>query len=231
MSKPRIGMIPSLKDSDPHQLHPSAGCIEGVARAGGEVVVIDYLMNRAEQDALILSLDAMLFQGGGDIESSRFGAAIHPACNPPNLMRDELELRAFSLLFPKDVPMMGICRGVQLLNVALGGNLYQDLPSEMDVVHQLGEQPQQNHVVTIAPGSHLLDIVQDDRFPTNSLHHQSIKQLGRGLVAVAHTPDGIIEAIELPSAQFLVGLQWHPEITIDDDLVSMRLFHAFVDSI
>lgn len=222
-------MIPSLKQDDPKQLNPSKGCIEGVRRAGGEVVVIDYDADRATQDALIRSLDALLFQGGGDVHPSRFGQVMHPKSGTPNLLRDELELRAFELMFPRGVPMLGVCRGAQVLNIALGGDIHQDIPSLLGKEHDLGEAPQPDHEVIVAPGTKLMEIMKKDRFPTNSLHHQSVARLGRGLVASAHTQDGIVEAIELPGHRFLLGLQWHPELMLDDGL-SMRIFDAFLRS-
>ncbi len=230
MSKPQIALIPSLKENDPGQPLPSKGCMEAIRRAGGEVVVIDYRMDPAAQDALIRSCDALLLQGGGDMHASRFGQDVHPNAGAPNLLRDELELRAFALSFPRGVPMLGICRGCQVMNIALGGDIFQDLPSQLGLNHDLGEPAQPGHGVAIVPGSRLHGIVKQDGYPTNSLHHQSVRRLGRGLVASAHTADGVVEAIELPGHRFFLGLQWHPEITLDDDDVSMPVFEAFVNA-
>lgn len=224
-------MIPSLRGDDPGRPNPSKGCAEAIRRAGGALFVIDYRSAQRDQNALIRSMDALLLQGGGDVDPSRFFQAAHPRCGAPSAMRDELEFRAFALLFGRGAPMLGICRGCQVLNVALGGTLYQDLPSQLGVRHDLGGAPASGHEVSIAPGSMLMGIVGRARLRTNSLHHQSVMALGRGLAASARARDGVVEAIEMPGRRFFLGVQWHPEIAPDADGASMPIFDAFVRSI
>ena len=229
-NKPRIGMIPSLKHNDPCRPQPSRGCIAAIDRLGGEVIVIDYRMAMRDQHALIKSMDGMIFQGGGDMQAHYFNEPMHPEAALVNPLRDDLELRAFEITFERGVPILGICRGAQVMNIAMGGNIYQDLPSQCGItLHRLGENASDKHIVNVKKGSQLHQIAGLTHFPTNSLHHQAIKAPGRGLIASAKTDDGCIEAIELPGYGYLLGLQWHPEITRDDDEVSMRFFKSFID--
>ena len=189
---------------------------ESVRRAGGEVRVLD----RAEAAAEVIgSVDGLLLTGGGDVRPSIYGAVAHPTFDSAEPGRDEYEIELVRLALAADLPVFSICRGVQLLNVARGGTLIQDIPDEIgtSVNHRL-PMPQHSiaHDIWIETGS-LLERLMGERFeageacPVNSRHHQAPKVLGEGLLSSATAPDGVIEAIEDPSRRFCLGVQWHPE--------------------
>jgi putative glutamine amidotransferase len=164
-------------------------------------------------------IDGLLLTGGDDITPGRYGETPHPTVVEAEPGRDEFELALVKAARDRHLPIFGICRGIQVLNVAFGGTLVQDIPSAMetDLSHSL-QQPRDHvaHQVTVTPDSMLhralgpaVDASHTCR--VNSRHHQSVGQLGAGLRAAATAPDGVIEAIEAPGAPFCVGVQWHPE--------------------
>ncbi|WP_048147858.1 gamma-glutamyl-gamma-aminobutyrate hydrolase family protein [Palaeococcus ferrophilus] len=196
-----------------------------VKRAGGVPVLLPPLMD--PEDAVEL-VDGLLFSGGGDIHPKYYGEPISPRIRSIEPYRDEFELELFKLAYEREIPVLGICRGAQLINVALGGTLYQDLASEVvnaikhDWFANGGDMLPRDypiHPVKIKLDTRLFGILKerlevestsDAVLAVNSYHHQAIKRLGEGLKAVAYAPDGIIEAVE-GSESFLIGLQWHAE--------------------
>ena len=190
--------------------------------------------------ALYEMFDGLLLTGGEDVAPERYGeTTAHPSVETvPD--RDALEFTLLEWAFADELPVLAICRGIQLLNVALGGSLYQDLPSERPD-HQShdqmraeppGPRTEPHHAVTVLAGSCLADLLGGGRVDVNSMHHQGIKTLAPGLAAVAHAPDGLIEGVEPRDparASFLVGVQWHPEeLARAGDPPSRRLFERFV---
>ncbi len=190
---------------------------ESVRRAGGDARVLN-----AAADApadVIGAVHGLLLTGGGDVRPDLYGAAPHAAFDPAEPGRDEYEIALVRLALEKDLPVLAICRGVQLLNVARGGTLIQHIPDEVGttVNHRVPTPPHSiAHEVWIESRS-LLERLMGERFeageacPVNSRHHQAPKDLGEGLIASATAPDGVIEAIEDPSRRFCLGVQWHPE--------------------
>jgi gamma-glutamyl-gamma-aminobutyrate hydrolase PuuD len=174
-------------------------------------------------------LDGLVLSGGGDIDPARYGAPRDPHCGPANAERDGAELDLFAAALTAQLPVLGICRGLQVINVALGGTLYQHLP---DHVGHEGHAPVPGgfgtHEVSVAPGSRLASVLRrtdlTDHLPVvvPTHHHQAIDLLGGGLVATAWATDGTIEAVELDPAQhpFALAVQWHPEAS--DDLSLFR---------
>ena len=190
---------------------------ESVRRAGGEVRVLHATTDSPAD--VIGSVDGLLLTGGGDVRPDLYGAPAHPTFDPAEQGRDEYEIELVRLALEKDLPVLAICRGVQLLNVARGGTLIQDIPDEIgtSVNHRVPKPPYSiAHDVWIESGS-LLERLMGERFkagetwPVNSRHHQAPKILGAGLIASATAPDGVIEAVEDPSRRFCLGVQWHPE--------------------
>ena len=190
---------------------------ESIRRAGGEVRVLDPLRDRPED--VVSSVGGLLLTGGGDVQPSIYGAAAHPAFAAAEPGRDQFELALVRAASAADLPLLAICRGIQVLNVARGGSLVQDIPDEVggNVDHYVREPRFAiAHAIWMAPGS-ALERLMRQRFddgedcPVNSRHHQSVKMLGEGLVASATAPDGVVEAIEDPSRRFCLGVQWHPE--------------------
>jgi putative glutamine amidotransferase len=190
---------------------------EAVRREGGEVRVLDWAKDRPAE--VVRSVDGLLLSGGGDVLPSIYGAASHATFSAAEEGRDEFEIDLVRRALEADLPVFAICRGIQVLNVALGGTLVQDIPDEVSrSIDHMVREPRVAiaHDVWMAPDS-LLErlmrarIEKGDDCPVNSRHHQAVKDLGKGLIATANAPDGVIEAIEHPSARFCLGVQWHPE--------------------
>jgi putative glutamine amidotransferase len=191
----------------------------------------------AELAPAILDVVAgLVLTGGEDIDPSYFGAVRHPATGAANDDRDRCELALAREAAARRLPTLAICRGVQLLNVALGGSLIQDLPTEHGgpVEHDAeGERGARVHDVEVAAGSRLGGIVDARWITTNSFHHQAVDRLGAGLCTVATSPDGVVEAVECSDrAWWMVGVQWHPEeLTATPEEWDRALFKAFADAV
>jgi len=193
---------------------------ESVRRAGGDVRILDPAADRPAD--VLDSADGILLPGGNDVLPSIYGEAAHPAFAASEPGRDDYELELIRRATDADLPLLAICRGIQVLNVARGGTLYQDILGDFEsgqgsgVPHDVRESRVSiAHDVWITSGS-LLDRLLSDRetgdvCPVNSRHHQAVKAVGNGLVISATAPDGVIEAIEDPTQRFCVGVQWHPE--------------------
>jgi len=189
---------------------------ESIRRSGADVRVLDRAVDRPED--VIRSVDGLLLAGGGDVLPSIYGEAAHPTFSGAEPGRDDYELELVRRALEADLPLLAICRGIQVLNVARGGSLVQDIPDEIGstVNHAHRESPVTiAHEIWISEGS-LLDRLMHERLEgdsclVNSRHHQAPKKLGAGLAVCATAPDGVIEAIEDPSRRFCLGVQWHPE--------------------
>jgi putative glutamine amidotransferase len=210
--------------------------IAAIVEAGGIPVVLPTDMPENATRALYESVDGVLLPGGGDVDPKFYGAEVHPATQKPDLSRDELELNLVRWAVNDDLPLMGICRGNQVINVALGGTLVQDIPSEVEteIVHDTANVPEGRvlrvHSVRVEPDSRLAGILQGSEFKVNSLHHQSVECPAPGLTVTALSPDEVVEALEMPNKRFVVSVQWHPEDMYMDDGAMKRLFEAFIDA-
>ena len=188
--------------------------VESIRRAGGEPCVL-----QLDVSPSLKELDGVLLTGGGDIDPSIYKEARHSKTNDPDAARDSFELELARLAIRENVPIFGVCRGLQVLNVAAGGTLIQDIPSEIN--HPLGHQIDAPlyaiaHEIWITPGSTLANMMNEELeggevLQVNSRHHQAIKQVASGFDVSATAPDGVIEAIERPASHFCVAVQWHPE--------------------
>jgi putative glutamine amidotransferase len=159
-------------------------------------------------------VNGLLLTGGDDVDPALYGEAPHPTFDVAEPGRDAFEIDVVRRALAADLPVLAICRGLQVLNVALGGTLIQDIPSEPGsfLQHDADGALTLAHTVTVTPGSRLAALVgPDDTRAVNSRHHQAVRALGSGLIVTATSPDGIVEAAELPAARFCVGVQWHPE--------------------
>jgi putative glutamine amidotransferase len=190
---------------------------EAVRRAGGEPRLID--PGRDCPTDIVRSCGGVLLPGGGDVLPSIYGAAAHHTFSPAEAGRDEFEIELVRRALEADRPLFAICRGIQVLNVALGGTLVQDIPDEISrSIDHMVREPRMAiaHDIWMAPDT-LLERLMRARFdegddcPVNSRHHQALKDLGEGLVSTATAPDGVIEAVEDPGRRFCLGVQWHPE--------------------
>jgi putative glutamine amidotransferase len=192
---------------------------QAILHAGGEVRIVDASMTvrDALQDA-----DGLLLTGGDDVAPTRYGEDRHPAVKSVAPERDEFEIALVNEARKRDLPVFAICRGIQVLNVAAGGSLVQDIPSQVTgaLEHRQAVPPHQPydlaHEVWLEKDSLLAKLMRErlsdaDSCEVNSRHHQSVKTLATGFLASATAPDGVIEAIEDPEAKFCLGVQWHPE--------------------
>lgn len=179
------------------------------------------------------SLDGLLLSGGGDINPLYFGEEPIRGLGRVHPFRDELELRLIQAVLQKGKPILGICRGCQILNVATGGDMYQDLPSQVKNVLQHSQRAPRfhaSHTVGVERGTRLFDIFQTDVLAVNSFHHQANRSVGSGYRVSVTAKDGVMEAFESVDHPFVIGVQWHPENMIEVDPLANRLFDAFVQS-
>lgn len=211
--------------------------VDAVLRAGGAPLLLPPVQDEPTLHALYARLDGVLLAGGGDIEPKHYGAEPHPRLGTIDALRDTAELPLARWAVADGKPILGICRGIQVLNVALGGTLYQDIPSQVatELQHNLSYEQQDwtypAHTMRIAPDSRLAQALGLLELPTNSLHHQAVCDVAPGLRAVAWAPDGVIEGLEGTSSSFVLGVQGHPEaLQAAADPRWQALFRAFVAS-
>ncbi|MBI2828213.1 MAG: gamma-glutamyl-gamma-aminobutyrate hydrolase family protein [Acidobacteria bacterium] len=188
-----------------------------VSLAGGTPWAVDQRTTPPED--IIRAANGLLLTGGGDVNPSIYGEAAHPSFSAAEAGRDEYEIELVRRALDADLPVFAICRGIQVLNVARGGTLIQDIPDQVgrSVEHKVREPRSAiAHNIRIAAGSALDTLVgarleEGGDVPVNSRHHQAVKTLGEGLLTTATAPDGVVEAIEDPTRRFCLGVQWHPE--------------------
>ena len=207
MTRPRIAVASNRRPDD---------YLDSVRVSGGAPWLIDPLTHRAAE--ILDQCTGVLLTGGGDVDPRFYGETPDPTFHRAEAGRDELELELAIRALERDVPLLCICRGMQVLNVALGGTLIQDIPSMVPqaIEHKVPEPTSKAaHEVTIAPDSHLARLLCPDeahpRYGVNTRHHQALKRVAPSLVVTATAPDGVIEAAERPDSRFCLAVQWHPE--------------------
>jgi putative glutamine amidotransferase len=209
--------------------------VTALERAGALPVMIPCGLQHDTLRAIYERVDAVLIPGGGDVDPVHYGADRHPLTERIDPERDATELLVARWAIEDDLPLFGICRGHQVMNVAMGGTLVQDIPSRFasDLIHDTpGDLPRRAtiHQVNINPASRLAAIVGTTTVAVNSFHHQSVEQPAPAANVTAFAPDGIVEALERPDRRFVLSVQWHPEDMAGDDEAMQRLFDAFVDA-
>lgn len=244
MAHPLIGVTISVtvpRDSEerskPERAYVNAAYLLAVQEAGGVPVPLPPQLDERSLLELAERLDGLLLTGGGDLDPALFNEPPHPTLLEVSRARDTLELALVRNFLRARRPILAICRGIQVLNVALGGNLYQDVATDPGtaIKHNQNDGPrdQPAHPVKVVSGSFLARILGSEELLVNSMHHQAVKAPGPGLLPVAFAPDGIIEGVELENpdpSHFVLGVQWHPEELVTKDPTARRLFHAFVDA-
>ncbi|HEY6101715.1 MAG TPA: gamma-glutamyl-gamma-aminobutyrate hydrolase family protein [bacterium] len=233
--RPRIGITTKSGGST----HPAYRLYAvAVEAAGGEPVWLEpEVLAGTDPQAILRDLDGLLFSGGVDIDPTEFGEAVVPDAGVEiDLERDAAELPLARAALATDIPVFGICRGVQTLAVAGGGSLHQDLSV---LGHALARHQQRKagkderanaHGVDVEPGTILARAVGEGTQEVNSFHHQAVRDLPAGFVVTARSTDGVVEAVEDPRRAFTLGVQWHPERMVDRDPAQRKLFAAFVEA-
>jgi putative glutamine amidotransferase len=205
-----------------------------LAASGALPVVIPLSLPEDALTDLFARLDGLCLAGGIDVDPAHYGEARHPALGHVDAPRDATELTLARWALAADRPIFGICRGIQLLNIAAGGSLYQDLAAQMPAAQRHhfhhADSPWERpvHTVRVAAASRLAALLGTNEVMTNSFHHQAVKEVAAGFVPVAWTADGVVEGIESPGRRFTLGVQWHPEGMFTTDPLARELFAAFV---
>ncbi len=241
--RPVIGMIMQTLPAIPGERPPcwllGQRYVHVLKAAGAVPWVVPLMPDDPETTAEIADrLDGVFLTGGVDVDPSRYREDRLPVCGTPDPARDTVELAMLNLARGRDLPVFAVCRGMQLLNVSLGGTLYQDVASQVPAALKhdyfpTATQPSRalvTHDITVTAGSRLAGVLGGGVASVNSMHHQAIKDLAPGLAPTAYAPDGIIEAVEGTNGRYVVGVQWHPEELTDEQPAMRRLFTAFVEA-
>lgn len=234
MKKPLIGLTPShhTKEDD---LSMRPTYLRAVLAAGGIPVVLPLEVSKEDLEQLTDTLDGVIFTGGPDIHPFSFGEETHALCGDVSIKRDNMEMSLLEIVMNKKKPILGICRGIQLINIALGGDIYQDLasqfPEQFPIAHK---QPfaykLYAHKVLVVEGSLLHRITGAVSLDVNSMHHQAVRRVAPCLTISGYGPNQLIEALEMSDYPYLVAVQWHPEHLWPEDDSSMKLFRSFIEA-
>ncbi|MCD8039997.1 MAG: gamma-glutamyl-gamma-aminobutyrate hydrolase family protein [Clostridia bacterium] len=231
--RPVIAVTP-LWDDERQSIWMLPGYMDGITQAGGVPIILP--LNSSLKDLFhILSMcNGLLLTGGHDCAPRMYGEEKREACGDECAARDKIEPFLFGQAVKDGKPVLGICRGIQLMNAVMyGGTLYQDLPTEFDSPVNHHMQPPYDrvcHYVNIVKGSPLYKVLQTERIGVNSYHHQAIKNVAKDLTVMATSEDGLAEAVYLKDKPFVWGLQWHPEFSYKSDVNSQKIFSAFVNA-
>jgi putative glutamine amidotransferase len=241
--RPVIGIATQTQEAVPGELPACWVMGQRYVRVLTAAGAVPWLIPLLPDDAATLRgtydrLDGVFLTGGVDVEPARYGEERHPLCGRNDPARDATEIQLVRWAVADHKPLLGVCRGVQVLNVAAGGTLYQDVAAQRPGALKHDHFPTREggrrdflaHPVRVAAGSHLARILGVGEAPVNSMHHQGIKDLAPPLAATAFAPDGLVEGVEGGNGHFLLGVQWHPEELADASAAMRRLFTAFVEA-
>lgn len=232
MMNKRVGVMP-LWDDEKRSLWMLPKYLDGLHAAGLETMIFPFANSQEEVEHLTDLCDGILLTGGHDVNPAIYGEMPINETVVWNEMRDRMELQVIDYALQQNKAILGICRGIQILNAALGGTLYQDLPiqhpSEIDH-HMHRPYDRRCHDANILQDTPLYDLLRKDSVIANSIHHQAIKDLSPRLKAMAVSTDGLIEAVYLPEQRFVWGVQWHPEYLFETNKDCMRIFERFAEN-
>ena len=231
MSKPIIGVMP-LWDDEKKSLWMLPGYFDSIIQAGGIPVMLPLTTDELDLEHLVQKCNGFLFTGGHDVSPEIYNEKPIEGKVSSFRDRDDMELYILNRAISLDKPVLGICRGIQFINAALGGTLYQDLPTQhpSDIEHH--QKPPYDipvHTVDFESGSPLYNLLGIEKLAVNSYHHQAVKNVAPKLKVMATAPDGLVEAVYMPEHRFLWAVQWHPEFSFKTDESSRKIFKAFVD--
>ena len=208
--------------------------VHAVESAGGLPVLIPMIKDLNILTALLSRLDGILLSGGIDVHPSHYGEEVHPLTQEVDIELDEFEITLASWAIQQDIPVLGVCRGMQLINVVLGGTLYQDIDNQYpdSIAHSQRHLPITHlaHHIIVEPGSRMEKILGAGEVWVNSHHHQAIKDPGKGVRITGRAPDGVPELLEVPDCRFVMAVQSHPEEIYSIEPAFKRLFSAFVQA-
>lgn len=230
--KPVIGVMP-LWDDEKQSQWMLPGYLDGIRTAEGLPVIFPMTTDKQEIIQLCNMCSGFLFTGGHDVGTDFYGETAIPGMVESCAVRDEMESKIIEIAISENKAILGICRGIQFINAALCGTLYQDLPTQhhTDTEHHMAAPyDREIHKVRIISGTPLADLLGEDIIGVNSYHHQAIKDLSPELQAMAESEDGLIEAVYMPGQKYVWAVQWHPEFSYKDDSKSRRIFESFVNA-
>ncbi len=230
MQQPLIGVTP-LMDLQRDSLWMLPGYMEGLSQAGGLPLMLPLVNASQDLERLADTMDGFLFTGGQDVCPGTCGETALPVCGETAPARDAMERRLLEFALARGKPVFGICRGMQFINAAPGGTLWQDLPSQRPGRVDHRQKPpcdRPAHAVNLCRNSPLRQMPGTDRLMVNSCHHQAVRDLADDLEVMAWSEDGLVEAVHLPSCPFLRAVQWHPEFSWKVDPASRALFARFI---
>jgi putative glutamine amidotransferase len=206
---------------------------QAILHAGGAPVIIPTAQDKKSLERILSSVQGLILSGGPDIHPRCYGEEPLSGLGEVDETLDQMELMAAGLAIERNLPLLGICRGIQVLNIVMGGTLFQDLPSqvpESSCHTPKTDKAVNTHTVRIEAGSRLHKLFGKRGIWVNGKHHQAVKDIAPGLTIAARARDGIVEAVEHPGQRFAIGVQWHPEGTWRDDPYSQKLFASFVQA-
>lgn len=227
-----IGLIP-LYDDEKDSFWMLPGYMKALEACGALPIMFPLTENEEELEQCFQLCDGILMTGGHDVDPAVYHEQAKETCGIPCKSRDRMEAYLFQRALNEDKPVLGICRGIQLMNALLGGTLYQDLPSEhpsQTEHHMVPPYDRAVHKVTVKERTLLADIIGAGEHGVNSYHHQAVKALAPKAEAMAYSEDGLVEAISVPGKTFIVGVQWHPEFAFEKDPECKAVVQAFVDA-
>jgi putative glutamine amidotransferase len=242
VDRPTIGIPTQTQAAIPGQAPPAwimgQAYVNVVAVEGAVPWLIPLLRDQETLRLIYDRVDGLFLAGGFDVDPSRYGEERLPVCGQSDAMRDEVEITLLHWAMADRKPVLGVCRGSQIINVAAGGTLYQDLSAQLPGVSKHDCSPKAGvyercsliHEIELRAGSRLGKLLGVERAQVNSMHHQGFKSLGGGLAVAAMAPDGVIEAVESTTDQFLFGALWHPEELAATQPAMRRLITAFIDA-
>ncbi len=207
------------------------GYIRAIEESGGIPILLPYVKDTDTMERFVSLCDGFFFTGGADIDPQRYGEEPKNTCGRIQYARDELEFAVIQIVNKTSKPLLAVCRGAQLVNIALGGTLYQDIPSEINtqISHKQTEPKNSpSHDVQILKSTPLFELMKKTEMTANSFHHQAIKKLGEGLQIMAVADDGIVEAFCLSGERYLRAYQWHPERLYGTDIDNRLIFDDFI---
>ena len=229
--KPIVGISP-LYDEDKRGLWMRPGYLDVLYSCDAIPLVLPFDSDEIDVEQILSICDGLVLTGGPDVDPGLYGEDPLPECGPIQMLRDELEYRLLDKALETDMPLLAVCRGSQILNVFLGGSLYQDLRTQLPgSLNHAMEPPYEMpcHRVVLDEGEPLYELLKLKEIPVNSIHHQAVKRVAPELVPFAHSLDGVIEGTWMPGKRFVWGVQWHPEWIWDVDPRQRAIVQRFVD--